>query len=119
MKIDRNLNLNKFQNRTFFDKQLENEINLPYKPKIIKRSIDFISSNLHDEDWLKIYPLPSLRGDISVSIKVGPAMGTALDFYYEIIPLGLNLIQLEDLIGFSRIVKSLDTRSYERIKPIL
>jgi hypothetical protein len=112
MQQSRNLNLNKLQDRAIFDKQLEIGRNLSYKPEIIKRSIDFISSNLHDEEWLKIYSVPSLRGDISVSIKVGPARSTALDFFYEIIPLGTNLIQLQDLPGFSRIVKSLDIPSY-------
>jgi hypothetical protein len=118
LNIDRNLNLNKLQDRAIFDKQLEIERNLPYGPEIIQRSIDFISANPHDEEWLKIYPVPSLRGDISVSVKVGPTRSTAIDFLYEIIPLGTNLIQLQDLAGFSRIVNSLDIPSYERISTI-
>lgn len=117
MKIHRNLNLNKLQDRAVFDKQLETETNLPYAPEIIQKSIAFISANLDDEEWLKIYPVPSLRGDISVSVKVG-STSTSLDFLYEIIPLGTNLIQIHDLPGFSRIVKSLDIPSYERISTI-
>lgn len=104
--------------RTIFDKQLEKERDLPYKAEIIEKSIDFISLKLHDEEWLKIYPIPSLRGDISASIKVGPTRNTTLDFFYEIIPLGINLIELQDLPRFSRIVQSLDIPSYERISTI-
>jgi hypothetical protein len=33
------------------------------------RSIDFISLNLNDNEWLEIYPIPSFRGDISVSVN--------------------------------------------------
>ena len=85
--------------------------------RLFKKSIAFISANLHDEEWLKIYPVPSLWGDISVNVKVG-STSTSLDFLYEIIPLGANLIQLQDLAGFSRIVNRLDIPSYERISTI-
>jgi hypothetical protein len=85
--------------------------------RLFKKSIAFISANLHDEEWLKIYPVPSLWGDISVNVKVG-STSTSLDFLYEIIPLGANLIQLQDLAGFSRIVNRLDISSYERISTI-
>jgi hypothetical protein len=75
-------------------------------------------SKLHDEGWLKIYPIPSFRGDVSASIKIGPVRNTTLDFFYEIIPLGINLVELQHLPRFSRIVQSLDTPSYERISTI-
>jgi hypothetical protein len=70
LKIDKNLNLKKLQDRAEFDKQLENEKDLPFRQEIIKRSIDFMASNLRDDEWLKIYPVPSLRGEVSVSVKI-------------------------------------------------
>lgn len=111
--IDKNLNLRHFQDRDYFYNLLQKENNLPYSFEDIKSSINFILSHIRGDEWLKIYPVPSIVSDISLAVKVGQ-LTVSLDFLYEVIPLGLNLIRLQDLNKFNRIIASLNIPTHER-----
>jgi uncharacterized membrane protein YfbV (UPF0208 family) len=50
----------------------------------INKSIEFLSIYLKGDEWLKIYPLPSILGNVAISVKVGKSLHQSLDFFYDV-----------------------------------
>lgn len=112
--IDRILHLNQESDRCYLIERLKLQPTLPTSREEVERAILFLSDKL-DEEWLTVYPLD--QGE--VSIKVGPKSSQGLDFFSEVVPLGLALIALSGLEKFERLVEKLEIQSNERLSSIL
>lgn len=119
VKIDRNLDLSLNNDRDHFYDLLQSSKELPFTIEEIQRCVDFLLTHLKQKEWLKIYPVPSIWGNISIGLKVGKSHSQSLDFFYHVIPLAKNLSRLKCLENFDIILKRLDIPSHERLSTIL
>lgn len=112
--MDRILHLNHETDRCYLIERLKLHTYMPTSCEEVERAILFLSDKL-DEEWLTVYPL----GQGKVSIKVGPKNSQGLDFFSEVVPLGLALIALNELKKFERLIEKLNIQSNERLSSIL
>ncbi len=109
--VDRILHLNDETDRHYLIEKLK-RTDMPLSCEELERTIAFLSDKL-DKEWLTFYPWGH------VFIKVGPKNSHGLDFFSEVVPLGLTLITLSDLKTFDRLTNKLNIQSYERLSAIL
>ncbi len=116
----------------YFYDELEKTKDLSFSINEIRSSINFIFNNLEDDEWLIIHPGSLLLGT-GVSIthdvlltriqitmpKHGRPLYNLCDFIKEIVPLGLDLIQLRHIQNFGRLIEKLNIPSHERTSTML
>jgi hypothetical protein len=112
--VDRILHLNHENDRLHLIKRLKQQNDLPISCEEVEKAILFLSEKLEAE-WLTVYPL----GEGEVVIRIGPKNSKGIDFFSEIVPLGLALFELGELKKFSRLIDKLNAKSNERISAIL
>jgi hypothetical protein len=106
-------------------------MDLPVSLDDIKRAVKFISDNLKNAEWLIIYPGVVSDGRISIThgqlvtnipiatSKDGKTLYHLFDFIKDIVPLGLDLLQLQNIANFVRLVQKLNVHSHERSSAML
>jgi hypothetical protein len=119
LQIERNLDLSLNSDKDYFCSLLANAEKIPFTVKEIKECVDFLSTHLNRGEWLKVYPIPSIWGNITVSVKVGKSSHQSLDFFYDVMPLAKNLISLHHVGKFDDTLRRLDIPSHERLSTIL
>jgi hypothetical protein len=126
LKIDRTLDLRNNIDSLYFYEQLQNIKDLPFTFEEIKESIEIISTYLTGDEWLIIYPgVVNLgqafisHGNLVTKIQIAEDGQQLLCCFIEdIIPLGLNLLQLRSLSNFDRLIQRLNIPSHERTSTI-
>jgi hypothetical protein len=126
LKIDRTLDLRNNIDSLYFYEQLQNSKDLPFTFEEIKESIETISTYLTGDEWLIIYPgVVNLgqafisHGNLVTKIQIAEDGQQLLCCFIEdIIPLGLNLLQLRSLSNFDRLIQRLNIPSHERTSTI-
>lgn len=78
----------------------------------IQAALDAIASVLHDE-WLTVYAGGAMQ------IQIGPTAWHIVNFYSDLIPLGLALASLRDLAGYDALVHKLQIRTPQRLSALL
>jgi hypothetical protein len=97
--------------------------------KDVISSIDFISDNLTDDEWVIVYREGISENHMSITyggsftkIQIASYNGKPLyhlsSFMDEIVSLGLDLLQLHNLSKFERLIKRLNIPSHERSSAI-
>ncbi|MGI0043279.1 MAG: hypothetical protein ACRD47_06175 [Nitrososphaeraceae archaeon] len=130
MTINKVLNLRHTSDKRIFYEELKRSKDLPFSIQEIKSAINFISSNLKDDGWLVVYPgllsengMSITHGSLIVKIQIASRNGKPLyhfcRFMDEIVPLGLDLLQLRKLPRFESYLKRLNISSHERTSAML
>lgn len=106
------INLAKDEDREYLLGRMRERAEYPVAVDDLERAISSIRDML-DDSWLRVSIFDSL------SIDIGNGKKHGFNFFLHIVPLGMALDTLRNLVGLDRLIQKLQTHSIERVSAIL